>query len=350
MKSACIALAGALALTTALCATGCGAERAAAPAAPQAGDSQLHDGPLTDYVPAAGLRWLAVARLDDLAKSKELAPSLELLFPKQRVDAFRDGSGIDLRDTPEAMAAGFDYATVYAARTDQVAIVEEKFAIRLTTEPKITSPYPLLRTITGIVGSKPETLLTFDQRWALVSVGSRTPIKVATLFAAKRLKKTVPALSGAALSELPDSLHAAPLRIYAPGPFQGEWARGAAGILASATALGVAVEPAPGQTLWVTIHVAGAWTDIDDKSRLAAAWAQLAADPLGRLLSLDDPAEAPEFFATPELLSLKVRLRAPPLAQGLRAAVVAEVDEIFGLKKNSDSESDFKKLDPKNAN
>jgi hypothetical protein len=339
-----LALGGALTLSTAL-ASGCGADRPAGPATPAAGETELHDGPLTDYVPAAGLRWLAVAQLDDLAKSKELAPSLELLFPKQRVDAFRDGSGIDLRDTPEAMAAGFDFATVYAARTDRVAVVEEKFATRVVTDPKITSPHPLLRAITGLVGSKPETLLTFDQRWVMVSVGSRTPIKVAALFATKRLKKTVPALSGAALSDLPDSLHAAPLRIYAPGPFEGAWTRGAASILASAIAVGVAAEPAPDQTLRLTIHVAGAWTDIDDKSRLAAAWTGLAEDPLGRLLSLDEPAESPEFSSTPELLTLKVRLRAGPLAQGLRAAVVAEVDEIFGLEKKTDSESDFKKLD-----
>ena len=336
----------AVALCMSFALSACGADPAGQPVAPVKAGPTLHDGPLTDYVPAAGLRWLVVARLDELAQSKELAPSLELLFPKRRLDAFRDGSGIDLRETPEAMAAGFDYATVYAARTDKVSVPEEKFAKRLVTEPKFGSPQPKLRTITGLVGSTPETLLSFDQRWVLVSVGSRTPIKVATLFASKRLKKTVPALKGAALSDLPDALESAPLRMYAPGPFQGEWARAAGGILASATALGVAAEPGPKQTLRVTIYVAGAWTDIDDKSRLAAAWHQLSQDPLGRLLALDEPAESPQISGTPELLTLKVRLRAAPMAQGLRAAVVAEVDEILGLRKKPDSESDFIKLDP----
>ncbi|MEZ4220294.1 MAG: hypothetical protein R3B13_05135 [Polyangiaceae bacterium] len=322
----------------------CGPSAPPAASAPTREDAKLHDGPLTDYVPAAGLRWLAVARLDDLAAAPQLRPSLELLFPAERLDSFSKGSGIDLRETPEALAAGFDYATVFAARTDRVSVPEENFAKRLVTDPKVTSPHPGLRVIGGLVGSTPETLVSMDRRWVLVSVGSATPAKVAILFATGRLKKTVPALNGAALKGFPDAVEAAPLRIYAPGPFQGEWLNAGGGLLAAATAVALTVEPVDPHDVKLTLRIAGQW-DLEDRPRLLSAWGQLAEDPLGRLLALNEPVETPRVSSTLEMLTLEVRLRAEPLARGLRAAVMAEIDEILGLPARSKSESDFENLD-----
>src|SRR5262249_48012319 len=72
---------------------------------------------LEDYVPAAGLRWLAVARLAELSRAREMRDSLELLFPAARLDAFARSTALDLRSVPVGIAAGFDYATLFVAET-----------------------------------------------------------------------------------------------------------------------------------------------------------------------------------------------------------------------------------------
>jgi hypothetical protein len=54
----------------------------------------LHQGPLTDYVPAAGLRWLLVGQPKSLAQSPELLTETNRLLSKERLDAFATSSGV----------------------------------------------------------------------------------------------------------------------------------------------------------------------------------------------------------------------------------------------------------------
>jgi hypothetical protein len=283
---------------------------------------------LTDYVPAAGLRWLAVARLSELARAPELRTSLELLFPTARLDAFASATGLDLRQAPVAAAAGFDLATLFLAETPwENAIIEQKFIKRLTTTPRVEASPRGVRRVAGTMGLTPETLIRAERRFVAVSVGDPTEARIAELYAEGRLGRSPPALKGSALSTLPIELASAPVRFYAPGPFSDEWARGARGLLGVTLALGVAAY-SDAETLRVVAVFSGRWNGADI-GQLEAAWNDLAGSSMGRLLGLDQPATPAEVSVTDDQLTLRVRLARLPLVTGLRAAVVADVWEFL---------------------
>ncbi|HEX4334799.1 MAG TPA: hypothetical protein VH062_02730 [Polyangiaceae bacterium] len=283
---------------------------------------------LTSYVPAAGLRWLAVARLAELSHAPEMKKSLELLFPATRLDAFAKSTGLDLRTSPLAAAAGFDLATLFLAETPwENALIERQFTERLTLAPTVSVSARGVRRIAGTVGLNPETLLRADRRFVAVAIGDPTPARVAELYAEQRLPRSPPALKGSALSTLPATLAAAPIRFYAPGPFAGEWASGARGLLGVTVALGVGVYP-EGDALRVVAVLSGRWngTDVD---QLEAAWNDLAQSSMGRLLGLDQPLTPADVTVTSDQLTLEVHLARLPLVTGLRAAVAADVWEFL---------------------
>lgn len=283
---------------------------------------------LTEYVPAAGLRWLAVARLAELARMPEMRTSIELLFPSARLDAFAIATGLDLRTTPVAAAAGFDLATLFLAETPwENALIERKFVERLTASVRAETSARGVRRVSGTVGLTPETLIRAEGRFVAVSVGDPTPARVAALYAEGRLGRSPPALKGSALSTLHEELAEAPLRFYAPGPFSDEWARGARGLLGVTLALGVAAYP-EADTLRVVAVLSGRWNGAD-VAQLEAAWNDLATSSLGRLLGLDQPASPAEVTVSDDQLALRVRLARLPLVTGLRAAVAADVWEFL---------------------
>lgn len=322
-------------LAACLTAVGCGGASATPPppSPARAPAPPLHDGPLTDYVPAAGLRWMVVGRPRELARDPSLGPALKLLLPDRRLDAFAEGSGVDLRRVEHALAAGFDYATLYLLVPPQPARVEDLFRARLVSEPVEVHPHPKITRLTGLVGKTPQTLVRVDDRLAAVSVGSALPARVVELFARGKLAKSRPALRGSALSTLPPELERAPLRFYAPGPFGPEWTPGARGLLAAALALGAGARPLPGGRVELRVFLAGAWSEVavDAASALLGAWEDLARSGTGRLLGLNEPAAGPVVDLRGNLLELRVELSALTLARGLRAAVEADVWEILDL-------------------
>jgi len=304
---------------------------APAPAAPPTGPEPLHKlDRLEDYVPAAGLRWLAVARLAELAHAREMRDSVELLFPAVRLDAFARSTALDLRDVPVGAAAGFDYATLFLAETPwENGAIEERFVTRLATTARVDESPRGLRRISGTMGPAPETLVRADRQFVGVSLGDPTPARVVGLYAEGRLGKSPPALKGSALSTLPPELDKAPIRFYAPGPFSGEWASGVRGLLGVSLALGVSAYP-EGDTLRVVAVLSGKWKG-EDVERLAAAWNDVAESSLGRLLGLNQPPSPPETVVAPDTLQLHVRLARQPLVTGLRAAVVSDVWEFLNV-------------------
>jgi hypothetical protein len=283
---------------------------------------------LEEYVPAAGLRWLAVARLADLSHAPEMRASLELLFPATRLDAFASATGLELRTVPVAAAAGFDLATLFMAETPfENALIEDRFTARFAVPPRVSVSPRGVRRVAGTMGLTPETLLRADRRFVAVSIGDPTPARVAALYAEGRLARSPSALKGSALSTLPADLASAPIRFYAPGPFSGEWAGGARGLLGVTLALGVGVYP-EGDSLRVVAVLSGRWNGADIE-QLDVVWNDLAQSSMGRLLGLDQPATPADITVTDDQLTLKVRLAKLPLVNGLRAAVAADVWEFL---------------------
>ena len=335
---------GALCLAAVLT-LGCGG--GATPPPPKSATSEappLHDGPLSDYVPSAGLRWMVLGRPKEIASDPVLARAIDLLLPTERLDAFSKSSGVDLRTLDAGLVAGFDHATLYVADSrSRSTLAEERFAERLLAGVRVARPHPLIHRLSGVVGQTPETMVRVDERLVAVSVGSALPARIVELYARKKLTKSPSALRGSALSSLPIKvLESAPVRFYAPGPFSGEWTRGARGLLVAATAVAIAVRPAADGRLSAVVVISGSFgsAEVDPTTQVGLAWEDLSRSGLGKLLGLDQAAP-PTVVATPDSVRLSVEVSALPLAQGLRAAVMAEVWEILDLKPPSEKSTDL---------
>lgn len=309
--------------------TGCAP--AAAPKARADTDSTLRVGPLVDCVPSAGLRWLLVARLEELAKNTQIQAPLARLIPGERFDAFRRMTGVDLRELRTAIAAGFDDSTLYLAQTGaRTAEATRLFDERLMGEATHVRSHPRVQRIYGVLGSVPETLVSVDGAFVAVSAGDPMPARITELMVERKIR-TPSALRGVALSLLPADLASAPVYFFAPGPFSGEWAAAGRGLLGAATAVGVAAWP-EGEMLRVHAAVTGRWAD-EDRTQLEAAWADLAASSLGHLLGLNRPLLPAVARATRTQLSLEAGVAVEPLMTGLWAAVGAGVPHLFGGSK-----------------
>jgi hypothetical protein len=292
-------------------------------------EAPLRSGPLTDFVPAAGLRWMAVGRPAELAHTPALAPLISELLPAERLDAYALYTGIDLREVPTAVAAGFDLSTLYVAETPfENRTIETRFADRLVAGATVESKHPRVRRITGAVGLSPESLVRVDHRFVAFAVGDPAQARIVELLVLGRLSRSPSSLHGSALKGTPAEFTEAPVRFYAPGPFTGEWERGARGLLGAATAFAAMGAP-EGEGLSVKVVVLGDYQGAD-AARLSAAWLDLAESSMGRLTGLDAPLVPPEVEAHEGLLALKVKIALRPLFAGLRAAVAADVWEMLG--------------------
>lgn len=276
---------------------------------------------------------MIIAQLADLAENAELRRALAPLFPDDRLAEFAKTTGIRLDRCASALVAQFDYATLYLARTQgENDSVEELFTQRLVSEPIRASVHPKITRVTGIVGRTPETLVRVDDDFMGVSVGDPAPARIVELFALGRLRKSPPALRGAALSTLPADLDRAPLRGYAPGPFSGEWASGARGLLSATIAAAAAVYP-EGSSVRLVAVLTGDFGDSNGPFLLAQSWDDVAQSPVGRLLGLDHPVREPLVSQTASGLQLDVTLAMGQLAEGLHSAVGADIREMMSFSR-----------------
>jgi hypothetical protein len=164
-----------------------------------------------------------------------------------------------------------------------------------------------------------------------VEWGRFGPLQAACYFAQGKLHRSHPALRSDPLSAAADRLGDAPVRGFAPGPFEGPWAAGLGGLLRAATALGAAartVEVAGADpALELTLVLLGTWGDSWSAAaeRLGAAFSVLSEDPFGRLTKLNRPRSGPAVTGDPAALRLVVAVDPVALARGVRDATDASV-------------------------
>jgi len=314
-------------------AAACAPRAVAPPPTPRAPSLALD--PLVDLVPAAGLVWLLDARAQELLASPVLAPGVALVLPADHFDAFaQHHGGIDLRRLSHLVLAQYDGATLALGSTAvQAAHVEAAFAARAVAVEGRAVEGGVTR-FWGSVGADREQVAVFDGRAVGLEKGHLGPLRAAIYFARGMLKRALPALRAEPLVRVAKLLGDAPLRAFAPGPFEGAWGAGLGGLLRATTAVGASLRPAArptGGALEAQLVLAGAWgADAPRASeRLAAAFQLLAADPLGRLLGIDHPLEEPRVSGDYEALRLEVILDALALARGLQAATDARMSEIM---------------------
>ncbi|WP_437968440.1 hypothetical protein WMF04_03735 [Sorangium sp. So ce260] len=309
------------------------------PARPSPPLPPLGTADLTGLLPQAGLRWLILVRPREIAAVPWLIPSIGLVAPEENLARHARATGIDLRQVREAAIASYAGAAgevrFYVARhSGDPRAIERLFRRRLTGKERRALDRPDVVRVTGDIGTAPHGLVLLGEDVVGVQDGGspqRGPARVASLYALGRLKRSPTALSDGPLRALAARFGPAPARAFAPGPFDGELARGARGLLAAATAVGAAARPSAREGIALAIAVTGDFSTSGAAAseELLAAWDELAQGSFGHLLGLDAPVEPPLATHAPDAVAIAVELNPRALAQGLAAATGERIEEML---------------------
>lgn len=333
MSARAFALIAAAALASSLSACGPSTPQAA-PAPPAA---PLFLTPACGLAPSAGLTWLVDVKPRAIAEVPDLIPAIALVFPEERLSAFAAShGGVDLRQLHELCVARYKDARLSIARVpldpERIAEAFEARATKTVTRTFLDANPRVVR-LTSEVNAEPERVVIFGRESVALEQGAPGPLRAAEAFAFGKLKKAAPALKGAALRHVSEVLgEAPPVRVFVPGPFEGELASGLGGLLRAATALGASARWAgSGSSLAVRLVLAGAWGPDASAAaeRLGAAAHVFAESALGHLFGLHRPVTAPVVHVEPDALVLDAVIDGAELARGVHDAVDAEIADIM---------------------
>jgi hypothetical protein len=298
---------------------------------------------LVDLAPAAGLDMLVDARPRELLAHAELVPLLAMVIPdvEFRTFASRHG-GVDPRQLEDLVVGTYGESTLVLGLGDfDPPSLERAFSDR-TTRVTMRSIDRRAGPLSGIVRLEgaPEadhlTLVMFGRRALGLEThavaGRAGPLRVSELFAMNRLERAKPALHASPLDQTTRVVGDAPVRIFFPGPFEGEAGKGLAGLLRAATAVTIAIRLAETtDVLDVTVSLFGAWNDDAPIAgqRFAAAVENITRSDLGRLCGWHEPIRGPDLTTSPTILTVSARIDALKLARGARAATRGQIEEIM---------------------
>lgn len=295
--------------------------------------------PLVELLAAARLGWVLRVRPRELAGLGWLRAHVNQVVPEARFDVHARLTGLDLRKLDEAIVAQYaddeGGSMLYLLRhAGDAAQIESAFRERLVSEQaRSVDGHELVR-VTGKVGRGRRTLVLLGRDVVALQHGgsaSRGPARVAALFADKKLVRSPTAFMHEPLAGLAKRFGDVPASAYALGPFEGELARGARGMLAGAVALGMSVRPSVREHLAVTLAVAGDFSGSGPRAQdeLTAAWSDLAGTSFGKLLGLHEPVEKPLATHSLDAVAIAVELDAGKLTKGLVSATSAEIKTIM---------------------
>jgi hypothetical protein len=287
--------------------------------------------PLRDLVAAAGLLWLLELRPRTLLARAPLAGAIaEALPPGEFVSWTAELGGLDVRSADELVLAAFSDTLLGLARARvSPADIERTFGHRTQVEARAVERG--VTRIFGTCGRERCQVALFGSEAVGFERGRLGPLRTAVYFAEGKLRRAEPALRSPPLDALSARLGDAPVRGFAPGPFEGSWGAGLAGLLGAATAAGGTLQPHPAGAVVLRGVLLGAWGAEAGAAadRLAAWFHVLAEDPLGHLLGLDHPVHPALTRADPESVELEVTLDPSALARGLRDLTAASLKEIL---------------------
>jgi hypothetical protein len=317
-----------------------GAQTPVAPAQGEAALPPLKLATLSGLLPLAHLRWAVLAEPREVAAIPWLIPAVARVAPEENLARFATSVGFDLRQVREAIVASYGAgdgpeSTLYLVRHNvEPSAVERAFRARLVADERRAVDAPEIIRVSGKVGTSTVTLLLLGRDVAAFQVGgaaSRGPARIASLYAQDKLKRSPTILAEDPLKALDARLGRAPVRAFAPGPFEGELARGARGLLAGATAVGATVRPSAREALLVVIAVAGDFAKSGPAAsrELSQAWDELARGSFGHLLGLDEPIEPPLATHAADAVALAIEIDPTKLAKGLASATSARIEEIM---------------------
>ncbi|UQA61870.1 hypothetical protein [Polyangium aurulentum] len=294
---------------------------------------------LDALLPLAGLKWLILARPREIASIPWLIPPIGTIVPEDRFAAFAASTGLDLRQIPEAIVASYaaeegDVSAYVVRHGGDAVAIERAFRRRLTSSERRSVDRPDVVRVSGKIGTALHAFAAIGPDVVCFQQGgsvSRGPVRVATLYAMGKLKRSPAALAEDPLRSLAGRFGAAPAKAFALGPFEGELARGARGLLAAATAIGAAARPSAREGIALAVAVAGDFSKSGEPAEreLLAAWDELARGSFGHLLGLDAPVTAPLATHSDEAVAIAVELDPGRLAKGLADATRNQIAEIM---------------------
>lgn len=266
-------------------------ERPPSPASPPEAREAIALRHAADYVVAPGLRWLVATEPSALLSALNAA---QAPWPAPaRIAAFEHAVGVTLKHLSEAVIAGFDYSTLYVARSapqQEIALdgAFPAFHAHLTTSP-ITRNVLDLSFHSGTREETPEHFVRFDPSTVGWSEGDPSSLKAAALLSRHRLTATRSALLGASLSLLPADCHRGTLVLYLPGPIAPDLDASAhldSGVLELLLAGSVSLTIRE-SALHMSGCVVGDWSD-DGRARVSALLNELLHHRFTSLLELGD--------------------------------------------------------------
>ena len=211
-------------------------------------DPPLKLDPLVDLIAAAGLVWLVDVQPPELFASPTMARSVDLVIPADRFDGFaRSRGGVDLRRAAEVTVAGFEDVTLGLARLAvDPGRVEKAFGDRARAVDGRADDQGVVR-VWGTVAQGREQVAIFGHQAVGQERGRFGPLRVASYFAQRRLRRSPPALGAEPLATAAERLgKSAGSRVRARtvrGPM-GRWPRWSAGGGHRRSGLGQAVSSA----------------------------------------------------------------------------------------------------------
>lgn len=294
---------------------------------------------LTDLLTIVDLSWLVLLRPRRLATTEWLKPALGRVLADERLTVVAKTTGVDLRESPELAVAGYagDVTLQLVRHQHDRATVERRFRDRLTSAISRSELGHQAVSLWGNIGRTSHGFVSVGVDVAGFQYGGdeqKGPGRVALRYALGTLADVPKVLDDASLAELHAALQrdgVPPIELLFPGPFEGDLARGARGLLGAATGVGVCVTTTAKQTLRLVALIGGDYSADLAKatSLLEAAWNDLAASDLGHLLGLHTPKIEAEVLSAPFGIGIGVELDADSLFRGLSAATVDHIEEIM---------------------
>lgn len=313
----------------------------APPPPPKAPLAPLATSDLAGLVPDPGLSYLVLVRPREIAQIPWLIPAIGSIAPEENLARFTAQTGLDLRQIPEAVIAHFGTAFADAdlqlARHNGDAVNMEKlFQKRLVKGARRAEDRADVVRMAGQVGSHQQAFGRLGRDVVAFQEGGnldRGPLRVASLYATGKLKKTPRALDVEPLKSLRARFGAAPVIALAKGPFVDEWKRAARGLLEAATGIGAAARPTAREHLGFAIALSGDFrtTGRAASEVLLGAFGDFASSEMGHILGIDQPIEAPLATSSDEAIAVSVEIEPNRFARGLRALVTEDIDAIMRL-------------------
>jgi hypothetical protein len=296
---------------------------------------------LEALLPSAGLAWLLRLRPRAIASLPWLIPLLGRFVPEARFDAYREHTGLDLRQVPEAYLAGYasdagEETLAVLRHNVDAALLERRFVARLASEVERSEDRPDLVRVAGRVGRRVEVFARIGRDVAAYQRGGereRGMLRVAALRAQGKLRGHRAALELEPMAALTQRFGDAPCVWLMPGPFEGELRRAALGLLEASTGVGLALRSSARGNLGLAAAVLGDWGErgADAGELLGDVYTSLERTSFGRLLGLHQPVERPVVAGDRGVASLSVELDPARFFEGLAALVEQDVERVLGL-------------------